>query len=650
MSNDNPVPAKRLSGLAAARKEIPTLFPYLRRYRKELISGALCVFVTAATANVVPLLVSQTFKHIAEESCTLHVRAPLFLIETLIATGTGQTALLPGIWKVQGPWVDRLAMSCRHGENRLRWYFAALLGFAVVSALFRFYQRWILIGISRRIEYDLRNDLFEHLLRMPPAYFDRMTTGDIIARATNDLNQVRSMLGPGLMYPVNTVFMMTFALAGMAYLSPTLTLIALIPPFIMAAGTNRLAKIVHDRFTRVQEQYSTISTKIQENLAGIRVVKAYVRENSEVEAIKALNTDYLKKNLDYFKAEGILYPFFGFSHNLGRFVVLSAGGVLMLSATGGFDVGDFAAFLLYLNMLLFPMISIGWVLNVIQRGVASLVRINEVLHEEPAIRDPEEPVSSPPTQGHIEFRNVSFGYREDQRVLHSINLDIPAGTLLGMVGPTGSGKSSLAQLIPRFHDPNEGEILIDGIPLHQYRLADLRGMIGLVSQDHFMFSNTVRKNIGFGLPPEEFLADGVIEGASRLAAFHDNVTEFPQGYETLVGERGITLSGGQRQRAAIARAIAIDPRILILDDALSSVDTHTEERILQGLRTVTQDRTTLIISHRISTVQEADRIIVLEDGRIIEEGTHAELLRLDGLYASIYRHQLLEAEIEGMTG
>jgi ATP-binding cassette subfamily B protein len=476
-----------------------------------------------------------------------------------------------------------------------------------------------------------------------------MTTGDIIARATNDLNQVRSMLGPGLMYPVNAVFMMVFALAGMAYLSPALTLIALVPPIIMAVGTNRLAKVVHDRFTKVQEQYSTISTKIQENLAGIRVVKAYVREDSEVEAIKGLNTDYLKRNLLYFRAEGVLYPFFSFSHNLGRFVVLSVGGVLMLNATGGFDVGDFAAFLLYLNMLLFPMISIGWVLNVIQRGVASLVRINEVLQDVPSIQDPAEPVSKPPRRGHIVFRGVSFGYRADRRVLDSIDLEIPAGTLLGIVGPTGSGKSTLAHLIPRFQDPDEGEILIDGIPIRQYRIADLRGMIGMVSQDHFMFSNTVRKNIGFGLSPEEFVADGVIEEASRLAAFHDNVVEFPQGYETLVGERGITLSGGQRQRAAIARAIAIDPKILILDDALSSVDTHTEERILQGLRRVTKDRTTLLISHRISTVQEADRIIVLEEGRIIEEGTHAELLRLDGLYASIYRHQLLEAEIEGMT-
>lgn len=639
----------RLSGLAAARKEIPTLFPYLRRYRKGLSIGVTCVLVTAATANVVPLLVSQTFKHIAQESSTLHIRGPLFLFEMLATTTTGNTALLPGLWKIQGHWVDQATMTYLRTGNHLHWFFAALLVFAVISAIFRFFQRWILIGISRRIEYDLRNDLFEHLLMMPPSYFDRMTTGDIIARATNDLNQVRSMLGPGLMYPVNTLFMMTFALGGMAYLSPALTLIALVPPLIMAVGTNRLARIVHDRFTLVQEQYSAISTKIQENLAGIRVVKAYVREDSEVEAIKRLNTEYLNRNLDYFKAEGILYPFFGFSHNLGRFVVLSVGGVLMMTGVGGFDVGDFAAFLLYLNMLLFPMISIGWVLNVIQRGVASLVRINEVLHEEPAIRDPEQPVETPPAKGHIEFRHVSFGYRKDQPVLHSINLDIPAGTLLGIVGPTGSGKSSLAQLIPRFHDPDEGEILIDGIPLPQYRLSDLRGMTGLVSQDHFMFSNTVRKNIGFGLPPEEFLADGVVEEASRLAAFHDNVIEFPQGYETMVGERGITLSGGQRQRAAIARAIAIDPKILILDDALSSVDTHTEEQILQGLRQVTRDRTTLIISHRISTVQEADHIIVLDEGRIIEQGTHSELLKVEGLYASIYRHQLLEAEIEGMT-
>ena len=636
------------TGFAAVREQVPTLFPYLRRYQKGLLYGVLSVLLTAVAAGFVPLLVGKAMKHIVEESTTLHESLPVFVAETAFAAATGMTPVLPLVWEEQRKWLEPLILEPSRSGTRLPLYFFAIMGLAIFSGFFRFVHRRVLIGISRKIEYDLRNDLFAHLLRMSPSYFDRMTTGDIVARATNDLNQVRSMLGPGLMYPVNALLTMVTALAMMAYISPLLATVALLPPLIMAVGANRFTKILHERFTLVQEQYSKISTKVQENLTGIRVVKAYVREDYETGEIAKLNQDYLKKNLRYFRSMGVLYPFFSFSHNLGRFVVLTGGAYLMMEHPNDFDVADFTAFLLYLAMLQFPMISIGWVLNVIQRGVASLVRINEIFDTQPDISDPDHPVSDRPTEGRIEFRNVSFGYRPDTPVLHSINLEIPAGSILGVVGATGSGKSTLANLVPRLYDPDEGEILLDGNPIAHYRLADLRGAIGFVAQEHYMFSSTIAENIGFGIVEEDYFEDS-IESASRLAAFHENVLEFPNGYETIVGERGVTLSGGQKQRTAIARALAIDPKVLILDDALSSVDAVTEEQILTGLDKVMHERTTILISHRISTVQNADWIIVLEDGRIIEQGTHSQLLELDGVYASIHRHQLLEEQIKELT-
>ena len=645
MTNDQKT---KPAGFDAAKKHIPSLFPYLRRFRVGLGFGTFCVLATAVAANVVPLIVNWTIKYIAAESSTLGIRGSLLVLQTLFAAPSHLLAMMPWIWKIQEGTVDSWIAPPTPEGHSLHWYFLGILAFAMISGIFRFLQRRVLIGISREIEFDLRNDLFAHLLRMPPAFFDRMTTGDIVARATNDLNQVRSMLGPGLMYPVNAVLMMVFALAGMLYLSPFMTLVALFPPFVMAVGTNRIAKTLHERFTRVQEQYSQISSKVQENLTGIRVVKAYVREKAEVGVIRDLNQEYLERNLRYFRTMGFLHPFFSFSHNLGRFVVLTVGGYLIMSPRYRFDVGDLAAFFLYLNMLQFPMISVGWVLNVIQRGVASLVRINEVLHAEPEIHDPDTPVNPEGIRGEIVFRNVSFAYRPGQPVLHAINIEARPGTVLGIVGATGAGKSSLTHLIPRFYDPTEGEILLDGVPLDSYRLTDLRRSIGLVSQDHFIFSSTVGKNIGFGLPPDEYIEESIQE-ASRMAAFHESVLEFPNGYDTIVGERGVTLSGGQKQRAAIARALAIDPKVLILDDALSAVDTQTEEKILGSLRAVMRERTTLLISHRISTVRAADWIIVLERGRIVEEGTHDDLVALGSVYATLYRQQQLEEEIEEMT-
>ncbi|MCA9433591.1 MAG: hypothetical protein KC940_23930, partial [Candidatus Omnitrophica bacterium] len=347
--------------MAAARHEIPTLFPYLKKYKNGLLVGSLCVLLTAGAAMVVPLAVSKTLNYITNEANTFKPRAGITLVETYLLKSVGLETLTPVVWDIQGKWLDYWAMADSRGANRLPYYFAAILGFALVSGLFRFLQRRIIIGISRKIEYDLRNDLFEHLLKLSPSFYNRMTTGDIVARATNDMNQVRSMLGPGVMYPINAILTMIFALGGMIYLSPILAIVAMFPPLIMAIGTNRFAKTLHERFTLVQEQYSNISTKVQENLTGIRVVKAYTREDSEVEAIRDLNKDYLEKNLKYFRSMGVLYPFFDFSHNLGIFVVLSLGSYLMIQPGTAFQVGDFAAFILYLNMLHFPMISIGWV-------------------------------------------------------------------------------------------------------------------------------------------------------------------------------------------------------------------------------------------------------------------------------------------------
>jgi len=638
----------KLSGFAAARAEIPSLFPYLRKYRRGLAVGSLCVLLNAGIAMLVPLAVSETLNYITDEANTFKSRASAAVAEVYLLKSLGLEILTPILWEAQGETLDRWAMVGIREENRLGYYFSLILGFALLAGLFRFLQRRIIIGISRKIEFDLRNDLFAHLLKLSPSFYNRMTTGDIVARATNDMNQVRSMLGPGVMYPINAVLTMVFALAGMIYLSPLLATVAMFPPLLMAIGTNRFAKTLHERFTVVQEQYSTISTKVQENLTGVRVVKAYTREEAEVEAIRTMNQDYLEKNLKYFKSMGVLYPFFDFSHNLGIFVVLSVGGMMMIQPNSTFQVGDFAAFILYLNMLHFPMISIGWVLNVIQRGVASLARINEILETQPEIRDPENPLPIAGVSGHLTFKGVDFSYDPTIPVLKGIDLDIRPGTIVGIVGATGSGKSTLTHLIPRFYDPDRGEILLDGKPLAAYRVTDIRKMIGLVAQDHFMFSATVGKNIGFGLDPADYSVES-IEEASRLAVLHENVVDFPRGYDTMVGERGVTLSGGQRQRAAIARALAINPRVLILDDALSAVDTHTEEQILSGLRTVMKERATLLISHRISTVREADWIVVLQKGEIVEQGTHEDLVSLSGVYATMHRHQLLEEQIEEMS-
>jgi ATP-binding cassette subfamily B multidrug efflux pump len=521
-----------------------------------------------------------------------------------------------------------------------------LLLVAALSAIFLYTTRQVIIGASREIEFDLRNDLFANLSRQSAGFYHTHRTGDIMARTTNDLNAVRQLLGPAIMYSANCLVFTAAALPFMIHISPKLTLCAVGPLPLASVLVQSFGQRIHRRFERIQAMFSDISAKAQENFSGARLIRAFAQEEAEIASFERANQEYIARSLHLVRLMAMLWPSLELVLGLGLMITLLVGGHEVVSHR--ISVGEFAAFNVYMVQLIWPMIAIGWVVNLFQRGTASVLRIDELLKQEPAIADVAGLIPvAPIVAGDIEFRDLSFTYATGgPEVLHNINLRIPAGTSLAIVGPTGSGKSTLVGLIPRLHDAPSGAVLVDGHPIRKHSLGELRGNIGFVPQETFLFSDSIAQNIAFGRPDAPY--DEILEAATT-AHIADEILEFPNGFDTRVGERGITLSGGQKQRTAIARAIVRDPRILILDDALASVDTYTEERILSGLREVMRGRTTIFISHRVSTARNADQIAVLVAGRIEEQGTHDELIARSGYYTALAEKQQLEEELAVTT-
>jgi ATP-binding cassette subfamily B multidrug efflux pump len=577
--------------------KLKPLVPYLRRYWKHLAWGGVAVVLYNAIKVLIPVVIGHA--------------------------------------------IDDM----QHGitETKVLYHALRLLLIAVLSAVFLYITRQVIIGASREIEFDLRNDIFANLERQAPSYYHTHRTGDIMARTTNDLNAVRMLLGPAIMYSANTIVFTAAALPFMYRISPRLTFFAFVPLPMASILVQYFGARIHRRFERIQAMFSDISAKAQENFSGARLIRAFAQEDAEIASFETANREYIKRSLYLVRLMAMLWPTLEFVLGLSLMITLLVGGHEVVRHQ--ITVGEFTSFNVYMVQLIWPIIAVGWVVNLFQRGTASVVRIDELLKQKPDIADAPSAVDIADA-GDIEFRNLTFAYPDAPPVLHDINLHIPAGSSLAIVGPTGSGKSTLVGLIPRLHDASPGTVLIDGQPIRNFTLSTLRKSIGFVPQETFLFSETIRQNIAFGRPdasPEQ------VEEAATIAHICTEILEFPKGFDTEVGERGLTLSGGQKQRTAIARAVLRDPKVLILDDALASVDTYTEERILSGLKRVMEGRTTIFISHRISTARNADQIAVLVAGRIAELGTHDELIARNGYYTSLFEKQRLEEELAVAT-
>ncbi len=544
------------------------------------------------------------------------------------------------------PIVIKDAMNDLHkslAQQTLIKYGLLIAGTSLIAGIFRFLIRQTIIVVSREIEFDLRQDFWAHIQRLPLRYFQNNSTGNIMAHATNDINAVRMFIGPAVMYTIDTGIRFIIVLWIMLSIDVSVTLYSLLPLPLLSFMIYLIGKKVHARFTAIQEKFSELTTKAQENYSGMRVIKSYVREESEIGEFATLSKDYLNRNMKLVKIQALFQPILFLITGLSIIIVIWVGGSEVIN--NKLMLGDVTALIIYLGMLIWPIIAFGWVINIIQQAEASMKRLNKILAEPFEIEETEATDHSlKDLNGKITFKNVSFRYNEHlPKVLNNINLEIPVGTTLAIMGLTGAGKTTMINLLPRLYDVSEGEILLDDIPMNKIPLATLRRQIGLVQQETFLFSDSIANNLTYGLKEhgkEKMMA------ASRIAQFDKDVKDFPNGYETIIGERGITLSGGQKQRATIARSLVIDPKILILDDSFSAVDTHTEEEILKNLKAFMKERTSIIISHRISTVKDADKIVVLDNGTIAEEGTHEELLAINRLYADIYYKQLLEKEIE----
>jgi len=632
-----------------AWRELRRLIPYVSPYKGPVSLGLFTVILMSLIGAVPPLIIG------AITDLLSGAPQPLPNLTTAVHPG----AFAPWPWLLQ-PILFFYEPKNRHALGILCLF---LVGVVIVKGVFSFASRRVLIGISRDIEYDLRNDLLGRLVKMEAEFYVRNRTGELMSRCTNDLNQVRNVLGPGIMYSANTIVGMTVAIALMAKLSPMLTIEVLIPVPIVALTVRYFGKIIHELQSKVQAMLATLSAKAQENLTGIRVVRAYGQENAETHSFDEANRQYVGQNMKMIRAWSMFFPALQLIIGISVLLVLWQGSRMVVQ--GRMSLGALIAFYSYLLQLVFPMFALGFVTNIFQRGAASMRRLNYILDAEPAIndsavREAKTAVKADEIRGEIEFRDLTFTYpttrggngansgvtteadAANEPVLRDINLKIPAGSTVAIVGPTGSGKSTLAALVARLWEAPSGTLFIDGKPIREWPLATLRRAVGFVPQDAFLFSETIRENIAFGVA--EIQPDSV-EEAAQIASISGDISDFPARYETIVGERGITLSGGQKQRTTLARALIRDPRILILDDAFASVDTDTEEKILQGLADVLRQRTTMLISHRCSTVRDADQIVVLRDGQIIEKGTHEELIGIGGYYAELYQKQLLEEEL-----